>query len=663
MNYLVTGATGFIGRNLVDRLLKREGTIYALVRAGSRGRLEELRTGWGADGARVVPIAGDLSQPGLGISEEDLLTLRGSIDHFFHVAAIYDLEADAEAQEVANVEGTRHAVELAGSIEAGCFHQVSSIAAAGLYDGVWTESMFDEAERLDVHPYYRTKHESERVVREECQRPWRVYRPGIVVGDSRTGEIDKIDGPYYFFKTLQRMRRVLPSWLPTVGVEGGRINIVPVDYVADALDHIAHQPGLDGQAFSLTDPNPKTVGQLLNLFAKEADAPRAAFRLGPGVTEPASNLVRTGLRLLPPARRLTRRALSEVGIPAEAFNWINYPTRFDSSNAQAALEGSGISVPPLDSYADRIWDYWERNLDPGLFQDRSLSGAVRGKVVLITGGSSGIGKATAVKCADAGATVLLVARSVEKLEETKAEIERAGGVAHIHRCDMSDMEDVERMAEDVLAYHGHVDILVNNAGRSIRRSVELAYERFHDYERTMQVNYFGAVRLILALLPTMQARKSGHIINISSIGTQTNPPRFSAYVASKAALDAFGRVIASEVIDDGVHITTIHMPLVRTPMIAPTRMYDVFPAISPEEAAEMIAEAMVEQPKKVATRLGTLGELIYAISPTTSDRILNQAYKLFPESQAAKGKSGEAPDKAPSTEALAFAHLMKGVHW
>jgi short-subunit dehydrogenase len=228
---------------------------------------------------------------------------------------------------------------------------------------------------------------------------------------------------------------------------------------------------------------------------------------------------------------------------------------------------------------------------------------------------------------------------------------------------MSDIEDVERMAEEVLGYHGHVDVLVNNAGRSIRRSVELAYDRFHDYERTMQVNYFGAVRLILALLPTMQARKSGHIINISSIGTQTNPPRFSAYVASKAALDAFGRVIASELIDDGVHITTIHMPLVRTPMIAPTRMYDVFPAITPEEAAEMITNAMVHQPKKVATRLGTMGELIYAVAPKFSDRILNTAYGLFPESQAAKGKGSEAPDKAPSTEAVAFAHLMKGVHW
>jgi short-subunit dehydrogenase len=220
------------------------------------------------------------------------------------------------------------------------------------------------------------------------------------------------------------------------------------------------------------------------------------------------------------------------------------------------------------------------------------------------------------------------------------------------------------MADEVLTYHGHVDILVNNAGRSIRRSVTLSYDRFHDYERTVQLNYLGAVRLILALLPTMRARKSGHIINISSIGTQTNPPRFSAYVASKAALDAFSRVIASEVIDDDIHLTTINMPLVRTPMIAPTRMYDMFPAITPEEAAEMIAKAMTSRPKKVATKLGNFGELLYAVAPKASDKILNTAYKLFPDSQAAKGAKGEeVPDKPPSTEAVAFAHLMKGVHW
>ncbi|HXF30302.1 MAG TPA: SDR family oxidoreductase [Solirubrobacterales bacterium] len=663
MSYFVTGATGFIGRNLVQRLLQREGTIYALVRAGSRGRLEELRTGWGADGARVVPISGDLTQPGLAISEEDLVAMRGAVDHFFHLAAIYDITADAEAQQVANVEGTRHAIELAGALDVGCFHHVSSIAAAGLYKGVWTEDMFDEAEKLDNNPYFRTKHEAERLVREESTRPWRVYRPGIVVGDSRTGAIDKIDGPYYFFKSLQRARKVLPAWLPTVGVEGGEINIVPVDFVAAAIDHIAHEPDLDGRAFHLTDPNPRRAGQVVNTFAKAADAPRMAWRLDTDVTEPATGALRSALRLLPGSKRAVAAVLSELGLPASVLTYVDYPTSFDSTKTQEVLAGSGIEVPPLESYATRVWDYWERNLDPDLFKDRNLTGAVRGKIVLITGASSGIGRATAVKVADAGATVLLVARSIEKLEETKEEIVSAGGVAHIHRCDLADVDDVARMAEEVLTYHGHVDILVNNAGRSIRRSVALSYDRFHDYERTIQLNYLGALRLILALLPAMRARKSGHIINISSIGTQTNPPRFSAYVASKAALDAFSRVIASEVKDDGVHLTTINMPLVRTPMIAPTRMYDMFPAITPEEAAEMIAKAMVDKPKKVATKLGNFGELLYAVAPKASDTILNTAYKLFPDSQAAKGKGEEQREKAPSTEAVAFAHLMKGVHW
>ncbi|HEU5106850.1 MAG TPA: SDR family oxidoreductase [Solirubrobacterales bacterium] len=663
MSYFVTGATGFIGRNLVQKLLQREGTIYALVRAGSRGRLEELRTGFGADGARIVPITGDLSQPGLGVSEEDLLTMRGEIKHFFHLAAIYDLTADAAAQEVANVEGTRHAIELAGALEAGCFHQVSSIAAAGLYRGEWTEDMFEEAERLDNNPYFRTKHESERLVRDECQRPWRVYRPGIVVGDSRTGEIDKIDGPYFMFKSLQRLRRVTPSWLPFLGIEGGEINIVPVDYVAAAIDFLAHKPRLNGRAFHLTDPNPHTAGEVMNIFARAADAPQMAVRLDSDVTEPATGAVRTALKLFPPAKRAAKVALDQLGLPSEVLGYIDYPTTFDSTKTQKALKGSGLEVPPLESYAARVWDYWERNLDPDLFKDRSLSGAVRGKVILITGASSGIGKATAVKVADAGATVLLVARSLDKLEETKEEIVAGGGTAHIHQCDLSDIEDIERMAEEVLTYHGHVDILVNNAGRSIRRSIALSYDRYHDFERTIQLNYLGAVRLILALLPAMRGRKHGHIINISSIGTQTNPPRFSAYVASKAALDAFSRVIASEVVDDNVHLTTINMPLVRTPMIAPTRMYDMFPAITPEEAAEMITKAMINRPKKVATRLGNFGELLYAVAPKASDSILNTAYKLFPDSQAAKGKKSEARDKAPSTEAVAFAHLMKGVHW
>ncbi len=500
MNYFVTGATGFIGRHLVELLLQREGKIYVLVREGSRGRLEELRNQWGVDGDRVVAVVGDLAEPRLGVSEAEVSELKGEVDHFFHLAAIYDMTADAQSQQVANIEGTRHAVALAEAIEAGCFHMVSSIAAAGLYKGTWREEMFEEAENLDTHPYFRTKHESERVVREECSRPWRVYRPGIVVGDSETGEMDKVDGPYYFFKLIQRLRNALPPWMPTVGVEGKEINLVPVDFVAGAIDHIAHKPGLDRKAFSLTDPSPKSAGQVINLFSRSANAPQMSMRLDPKMFEIIPPAVRGGLMMLPPVKRIRNQALHDLGIPESVLNYVNYPTRFDCTNTLEALEGSGISVPPLETYADKLWDYWERNLDPDLFKDRSLSGSVGGKVVLITGASSGIGKAAAIRCARAGATVLLVARTPEKLEETKAQIEAEGGAAHIHRADLADLSDVERMAQEVLEEHGHVDVLVNNAGRSIRRSVKLEYDRFHDYERTMQLNYFGSLRLILSLL-------------------------------------------------------------------------------------------------------------------------------------------------------------------
>jgi NAD(P)-dependent dehydrogenase (short-subunit alcohol dehydrogenase family) len=706
MNYFVTGATGYIGRNLVELLLQREGTVYVLVRDGSKGRLEELRRRWGVDEDRVVGIVGDISQPLLGISDSDLEQLRGQVDHLFHLAAVYDMTADAESQRLSNVQGTRHMVDLAEAVEAGTVHMVSSIAAAGLYHGTWREDMFEEAENLDVHPYFRTKHDSEGVVRSQCLRPWRVYRPGIVVGNSETGEMDKVDGPYYFFKLIRRIRNAVPQWMPMLGVEGREINIVPVDFVVRAMDHIAHTEGLDGRAFHLTDPDPPSAGDVIDVFARAAHGPESSVRLPAAAIEAADPLVRLGLSALPLSGVIVDRALGEFGVPRAVLTYVNYPTHFDSRGTQAALEGTDIRVPPLEAYADKLWDYWERHLDPDLFGDRTLIGAVRGrrglvsgaaqvieqqipdeflrlgrrllgsaslesavrgKVVMVTGASSGIGRSAALKIADAGGIVLLVARTPEKLEATREVIEEGGGVAYVHPCDLSEIDDIDRMADEVLAQHGHVDVLVNNAGRSIRRSVALSYNRFHDYERTMQLNYFGPVKLILKLLPVMRERKSGHLVNISSIGVQTNTPRFSAYVASKAALDAFSRCIASEIFDDGVHITTIHMPLVRTPMIAPTKMYNRFPTITPEKAADMISEAIIHKPKRIATPIGTLGQLLYAINPKSIDYILNSAYKLFPDSRAAKGDEKKAPaeprGEEASNEQVAFAYLMRGVHW
>jgi short-subunit dehydrogenase len=234
-----------------------------------------------------------------------------------------------------------------------------------------------------------------------------------------------------------------------------------------------------------------------------------------------------------------------------------------------------------------------------------------------------------------------------------------GGEAHVHPCNLADIDDLDRMAAEVLEQHGRVDILVNNAGKSIRRSVSKAYDRFHDYERTMQLNYFGPVKLILALLPGMRERGSGHIINVSTIGLQTNTPRFSAYLASKAALDAFSRSIAPEIIDDGVHVTTVYMPLVRTPMIAPTKIYDRFPTLSSEEAAHLIAEAIRKRPKRIATTLGNIGQLSYAVVPGAQDLVVNRAYKLFPEG----GDGSKKPSDRETAEQRAFARATRGVHW
>ena len=659
MKYFVTGATGFIGRHLVERLLEREGTIYLLVREGSRARLEELISRWGAPPERIVPVTGDLAAPMLGVSEEDAGRLE-DVDHFFHLAAVYDMSADEEVNRRSNVEGTKHAVDLANRLRAKRFHHVSSIAVSGRYRGLFREDMFDEGQKL-ADPYSQTKFESEKIVRERAQVPWRVYRPGIVVGHSQTGEMDKIDGPYYFFKVLQRLRRSLPPWMPVIGLEGGKINIVPVDFVGGAMDHIAHEEGLDGQAFHLTDPSPKTAGQVINVFARAGHAPQATMRIDRQMMNVVPKQARRMIAQLPPVKRITDQVLGDFGIPREVLTYIDYPSDYDSRDAQRALEGSGISVPALEGYADRLWDHWERNLDPDLFRDRSLRGAIEGKVVVITGASSGIGEAVAMRVGEAGGIAVLVARSKEKLDEVKAQIDEAGGVAHIHPGDLSELDDCDRLVEEILAAHGRVDVLVNNAGRSIRRSIKNSYDRFHDYQRTMQLNYFGALKLIIGFLPGMRERGSGHIINVSSIGAQTNTPRFSAYVASKSALDAFSRSIASEIVDDHVSITTVYMPLVRTPMIAPTGIYDAFPTATPDEAADMLTHAMIYRPKKVATRLGTFGEILYAIAPKSVDVILNTAFKLFPESHAARGEKGK--DEQVSAEGVAFAHLMRGVHW
>ncbi len=667
MEYFVTGASGFIGKRLVKKLLARRGaTVHFLIRQASQGKVAELLDYWGVDEKRARPVHGDLAQPKLGLTKAALKEL-GKVDHFFHLAAIYDLGADAESQIAVNIEGTRNAVMAANEMKAGCFQHVSSIAAAGLYEGVFREDMFEEAEGLE-HPYFQTKHESEKIVRKECKVPWRVYRPSLVVGDTVTGEMDKIDGPYYFFKMIQRMRQMLPPWMPTIGIEGGRINIVPVDFVVAAVDHIAHQKGHDGKAFHIVDPTPYRVGDILNIFAEAAHAPQFAMRINAALLGFIPNSVKKGLLALTPIKRIRNAVMKDLGLPEDLFTFVNYPTRFDCREATAALKGSGIECPRLADYAYRLWDYWERNLDPDLFIDRTLKGQVKGKVVLVTGGSSGIGLAAAHKIAAAGAITVIVGRDQDKLDAARQEIIDAlganvnGGEVVTVSADLASLEGCDQMVAGLVEKFGGVDVLINNAGRSIRRGIESSYDRFHDFERTMQLNYFGCLRTTMGLLPHMAAKRAGHVVNISSIGVLTNAPRFSAYVASKAALDAWTRCAASEFIDVGITFTTINMPLVRTPMIAPTKIYENVPTLSPEQAGDLIVQAIVYKPVRIATRLGVFGQVLHAMAPRVAQITMNTTFRMFPDSDRARSEKEGAKPKA-SPDQIALANLMQGIHF
>jgi thioester reductase-like protein len=364
MDYFITGATGFIGRFLVAELLKRDGArVHALVRKGSRRKLEELRARLGTDESRLLAVEGDLTAPALGLAPDALASLRALQPQFFHLAAIYDMSADADIQHRTNIEGTRHALEAAGAMQARCLHHVSSIAAGGEYPGVFTETMLKEATGLE-DPYFYTKHASEKLVRDTSPVPWRVYRPSMVTGDSRTGEMDKVDGPYYLFRLLRLARPVLPAWLPLVGIEGGRFNIVPVDYVVKAMAHIAHLPDLDGRCFHLTSDEHLSLAELVNLVAAEAGTSSLRFNIPNAVLEkgPRQWVAAVGRR--PLVKNAIEAAFDALDIPASMLGFLTFPTTYDRRQTAAALAGTGLAPPPLASYIGTLWRYWDTTLEP-----------------------------------------------------------------------------------------------------------------------------------------------------------------------------------------------------------------------------------------------------------------------------------------------------------
>ena len=669
MRYIVTGGTGFIGRRVVSGLLARQADakVWVLVRRGSLAKFERLAAEWGE---RAKPLVGDLTAPDLALSDETIGEL-GSVDHVAHCGAVYDITADDDAQRAANVDGTRAVIGLAKRLDA-TLHHVSSIAVAGSFSGEYTEDDFDVAQELPT-PYHQTKFEAELLVRTTVGLRHRIYRPSVVVGDSRTGEMDKVDGPYYFFGILAKLAR-LPKLTPIVLPDTGRTNIVPVDYVVDAFVELMHVDGRDGQTFHLTAP--KTIG-LRGIYrgvAREAGLPPLLGTLPSATAAPF-------LKVTGRAKVLRNMAATQLGIPGEILDVVDLAATFTSDNASEALRGTGISVPEFATYAPKLWRYWAEHLDPDRARRDDAAGPLVGRHVIITGASSGIGRASAVAVAERGAVVFALARNAEALDDLIAEIREFGGTAYAFTCDVTDSASVDHTVKDILGQFGHVDYLVNNAGRSIRRSVSASTDRLHDYERVMAVNYFGAVRMVLALLPHWRERRFGHVVNVSSAGVQASSPKYSAYIPSKAALDAFAEVVGTETLSDHITFTSIHMPLVETPMIAPSRRLNPVPPISAEHAAAMVVRGLVEKPARIDTPMGTLADVGMYFTPKLSRRVLHQLYLGYPDSAAARGvvpaaPVTESPTRHPKRPARSAAvklrvpgpvkravRLVPGVHW
>lgn len=621
MRIFVTGAAGWIGRHLVPRLAAQDTDLVLLLRETSPPGL--------ADQARVQIVRGDVSRPGLGLSAEDRATLDpATLDHVFHLAAIYDLEADEARLEAVNVGGTRHLLEVLGEAGfEGVLHHVSSIAVSGDFDRKFKEDDLDRHQRFPT-AYHRTKHASEKLVRQSGLR-FRIYRPSAVVGHSKTGEMPRLDGPYFLFHAVHQLRDALPRWVTLPGMDPGRINMVPVDHVAEVIATIAFREGFDGKTFHVVDPDPPRFYRTFNLIAKAAGGPRMARWTPAALTKalPAAGQVMGQLESL---RFLRREWAADLGIPRAAVESLNPHVRYDTKNLQAALEGTGVTCPPQSDYVTALFDHYLRHLDPDLDVAARNRACFANKRALITGGSSGIGAALAAQLGAAGAHVVVVARREAELREVVEGIRAEGGRADYLVADLADMTECDRVVEEVQREHGPIDLLFNNAGRSIRRPIADSLDRFHDLERTMQINYFAPARLIRAVLPTMRTR-GGHIVNVLTAGAHMPSIKFGAYTSSKAALSQLGDVIAAEHMHEDVRVLNAYLHWVRTPMMGATGAYDDVPAMTPETAAESILEAIAHRKQHLLRAEDRRRHALARIHPSGLGRIMNLIARMYAE--------------------------------
>ena len=611
----VTGATGWIGKHLVPGLLSAGHKVTVLIRSAAH---DDLLAGWAKLG-NLRSVRGDVTTPTVASAP------WSELDHVVHLAGLYDLDADVGRLEAVNVTGTENLIAalLAGKFT-GVLHHASSVAVAGDFEGEFCETHFDEGQK-HPHAYQRTKFEAERRVREATGLRWRIYRPSAVVGHSRTGDMDRVDGPYLLFLPIRKTRDTLPSWFPLYGWLGGQLNMVPVDFVADAFAGLIEAPGLDGQTFHLVDPDPPPFRYTYNLIAAAAGAPRmkgnlkkALSRVFPGVPGLVGGLGSVQF--------YRRHLLERNRVPLSVPEAMNEGVVYGAQTTKSALDEVGVRCPRQDDYIPVLWDYWLRNLDPGRNPEIRWTEDFTDKRVLVTGASSGIGAAFAEQAAACGAKVMVVARRQDRLDEVVSRIRAKGGQARAYAADLSEPADCDALMERVMQDHGGVDVLVNNAARSIRRPLAESIERFHDFERLMKLNYFAPLRLIRAVLPGMRERGSGFIVNVVTAGVALPTPNFGAYASTKAALAHMTGTLGAELLHEGVYCSSIYYPWVRTDMVS-DRFQDT-KALSAEQAAGWIMRAVVDRKAGVMDATTRRRWMFYGAMPEGIRRVLNILYRI-----------------------------------
>lgn len=637
----ITGATGLIGRALVDRFLTRGARVSALVRPQSRARHSALLTGWQqrvADGpSAFTALAGDVTNPGLDLPDGVSL---GDFDHIVHAAAIYDLDASEDELMRVNVGGTRELLETATRAGfSGVLHMLSSVAVAGDYQGTLRESELALGQG-HPHPYQRSKYEAEILVRTIDGFRYRIYRPSAVVGHSQTGEMIRSDGPYYLFGPIKKLRDSWPRWVPLTTTYDTPINMVPVDYAADAIEHLMFAPGHDGACFHVVDPRSYEFRRTFNLIARAAGAPEIKGR---GLLRHIPRSLREGLGTV---KFMRRQVLRDLRIPESVELASNRKVRYATSAIDAALAGTGIACPRPEDYVPRLWDYWLRNLDPERDPEIRNRQFLHGRTIVITGASSGVGEALAHACGRAGARVIIVARRAIELARVVSEIRDGGGRADYYACDLSHLEQCDELVEKVLAEHGVPDLLVNNAAHSIRRPVVESLARYHDFERVMRLNYFAPVRLMRGFVPGMRERGSGHIVNVVTSGVALPTPLFSAYAASKAALAHLTDSMGSELAADGLNFTGVYLGWVRTPMMDTTGLYKDNRAMSPEQAADWILAGVSARKSHVISTDTQRRWVVKTLAPRGLARLIHALWRVYDEDESGSQSPEFAMDRA-----------------